>query len=458
MANFSTNAMTETSQSPAPAAAPKRRSPKGGSNTKTKTGPKTEGTGTESPSAAETSTLPAIEVTAAPGATDRVLVTIQQGTLIKAIEAVMSAIPTTQGPEALLDRLRLTTDPVNQTLRLTGFNLVVGLEMSVPANVEGFGDWSSSASKTLSLLRYFPSGPVTLSWSVGEPMSIVSRTAGPFEVTTRLADDCPTIPVPAEPVRLKLKNLQWGLKCVCNSAGTEDYRCVHLNLWQPDNDGDTAGITLTATKQEALLAFYYDIAEGTDFEQPDYAVAIAAAQLQKLVALVTDECQVELSTQGEDVVVRFVIQESQGKLSTATTSTTTVLTCRTDKVEPLSGHEFIPSECPVDISIDRALLVAALNRHAVVADGRAAVTFNVKPGEVALSAAGAGVGSGSDNLSAQVKGDPMTVRFNPELLLECLCALQSGQARLSLSGEAEPIYIRDPERQTLFFVLAAAGQ
>ena len=78
----------------------------------------------------------------------RVLATVQQDVFTKAIETAIGVIPMKQGhTAALLDRLRLTTDPAKQTLKVTGFNLVVGIEVSLSANVEGSGDWTVSANK-----------------------------------------------------------------------------------------------------------------------------------------------------------------------------------------------------------------------------------------------------------------------------------------------------------------------
>jgi|GEM_PF-7099207 len=397
---------------------------------------------------------------------EQVLVTVQQDALTKAIETVSASIPQTQGHAALLDRLRLTTNQAGQTLTLSGFNLIVGMEVTIAANVEGSGDWTVAASKLLNLLRNFPSGPVTLSWTVGKTLSIVSRTAGPFEVTTRLADDCPAIPVPEAPQRFTLIDFQWGLKGAILCAGAEDFRCVHMLFWadtQATEDAPLkAGVTLTSTKKEALLVFYHDVPDGTDLELPDRTASVAGESLRRLVGLLGDQrCEVELDTVStEDVVVRFVLTPtSKQKLVTETpTGVTTIVTCRTDKVEAMNGSGFMPPDpLPVEISVDRHQMIAALQRQAVITNKTAAVTLNVGSNEVTLTSEGAGSDNGTDTLSAQVQGAPMTIKFSPDFLLECLQALQSNQARLSFSGSTEAAYIRDSERETLFFVLAPAG-
>ena len=398
---------------------------------------------------------------------EKVLVTVQQELFTKAIATAHGAIPLVQGHTSLLDRLRLTTDQAKQTLTVTGFNLIVGLEVSLPANVEGSGDWTVSASRLLRLLQNFPTGAVTLSWALGGTMTIVSKTAGPFEVATRLADDCPTIPVPEAPQSFALTNLYWGLKCAILCAGTEDSRCVHMKFWSPtktDKGADSplkAGVTLTSTKKEVVLSFYYDVEAGTDLNLPDRTVSVAGESLQKLVALLEgQQCQVELDTVStEDVVVRFRLSSAKGLIGTESADrTVTTFTCRTDKVEAPNGNDFMPPDSlPVEISIDRGQLVRALYRQAVIADKQAAVALIVSGDDVTLTAEGAGVGHGTDTLSAQVKGQPMTIKFVPELLLECLQALQSNQARLGFSGPTDPAYIRDSEKATLFFVLAPAG-
>ncbi|MBD2034090.1 hypothetical protein H6F76_03380 [Leptolyngbya sp. FACHB-321] len=410
---------------------------------------------------------------------ERVLATVQQAAFTKAIDTTIGVIPLKQGHAALLDRIRLTTDQAAQTLTLTGFNLVLGLEVSIPANVEGSGDWTVNASKLQKLMQNFPTGAVTIGWAPSETMSVVSRTAGPFDVATRLADDCPTIPVPGSPQSFVLKNLRWGLGCALTCAGAEDFRCVHMNFWAPpktkvkaDAAKPTAGVTLTATKQSAVLAYYFDTAEGTDLDLPDRGVAVAGESLQKLMALLNEHpCRVELdSVSSEDVVVRFVITHgsanTQGKTVAQSNetpptltqeATQTVFTCRTDKAESVNGNEFMPPTLPVEISFDRDQMVKALCRQAVFTDKQAAVTLDIGGSEVTLTSAGAGIGNGTDTLSAQVKGGPMAIKFDPELLLECLKQLLSSQARLSMSAATEAAYVRDSERDDLFFVLMPAA-
>jgi hypothetical protein len=252
-----------------------------------------------------------------------------------------------------------------------------------------------------------------------------------------------------------------------------------MNFWAPpktnvkaDAAKPTAGVTLTATKQSAVLAYYFDTAEGTDLDLPDRSVAVAGESLQKLMALLNEHpCRVELdSVSTEDVVVRFVITHgsanTQGKTVAQSNetpptltqeATQTVFTCRTDKAESVNGNEFMPPTLPVEISFDRDQMVKALCRQAVFTDKQAAVTLDIGSCEVTLSSAGAGIGNGTDTLSAQVKGEPMAIKFDPELLLECLKQLLSSQARLSMSAATEAAYVRDSERDDLFFVLMPAA-
>jgi DNA polymerase-3 subunit beta len=430
---------------------------------KTTTGTKQTGTRAKKASKSPDSTTVVpdikveVEVEVEAAAPAHCLITVQQSVLLKAIETVSSTIPMKKGHAGLLDRLRLTTD--GETLKLTGFNLISGLEMSIPANVDGSGDWTVSAEKMQRLVQYFPSGAITLKWAPGEAMSLVSKTAGPFEINTRMADDCPTIPLPEAPQRFELADFRWGLKCVSVCAGEEDHRCIHLSFWQaPEASAEpkTAGITLTATKEEVIVGFYYSVPKGADLDLPDRTVSVAKESIQKLGELMIDRgCCVELDTVStEDVVVRFVLTPTTQETGSAGV---TVLTCRTDKVDPINGNSLSPDDpLPTEISVDCEQLSHALLRQAVITDRRAAVTLEIDNDTVVLTSAGAD-GLGTDTISAQVTGEPLTIKFDPHYLLECLQQVKSSQARLGFTGATTAAYVRDSERHDLFFVLAPAG-
>lgn len=410
-------------------------------------------------------------VTVAPPATtaavepdlDTMVVTVQQEKLLKALTAAAGAVPPV-GKDTLIDRLRLTTDSTNQTLSVAGFNLIIGIAVTMPANVVGTAAWTVSSSRFVQLIQNFPAGAITLTWSPGSCMTVVSKTVGPFEVATRMADDCPTIPLPNEPQRLTLSaQTRWGLGCVLSCAGEEALRCVHMRFWAPTAHAEvtpsltgagavpTAGVTFTAIKQSALLAFFHETPVDTDLEAPDYTVSVAGEVLRKLMGLLNEHpYSVDLDNGStENVVVRFVVTQGD---------TTAVFTCRTDLVDPdnlVDGRVLMPGDQdhPVEISLDRSSIVQSLLRQTVFTDKRRAVVLNVLTGEISLSSSGDGIGSGQDTISAHVKGDAIEIKFNPELLLDALRQIASNQVRLSLSDSTAEAYIRDSERDNLFFVL-----
>ena len=104
-------------------------------------------------------------------------------------------------------------------------------------------------------------------------------------------------------------------------------------------------------------------------------------------------------------------------------------------------RQLIPPKFERQLTVDRKQLMAALERIGVLADLRnniVKLSISGRGQTLALSVEAQEVGSGREEMSAQVTGDELDIAFNVRYLLEGLRALPSSEIQLQCSSATSP--------------------
>ncbi|MEO1182390.1 MAG: DNA polymerase III subunit beta, partial [Cyanobacteria bacterium J06636_28] len=104
-------------------------------------------------------------------------------------------------------------------------------------------------------------------------------------------------------------------------------------------------------------------------------------------------------------------------------------------------RQLIPPKFERQLTVDRKQLMAALERIGVLADQRnniVKLSISGTGQTLALSVEAQEVGSGREEMSAQVTGDDLDIAFNVRYLLEGLRALPSSEIQLQCSSATSP--------------------
>ena len=93
----------------------------------------------------------------------------------------------------------------------------------------------------------------------------------------------------------------------------------------------------------------------------------------------------------------------------------------------------LPKENSKSISVNGEDLSAAISRVAQFADERSrAVRLKLEKGELKLSASSTETGESEDSLETNYNGDPLTIGFNAQYILDFLKAVGAGEVKLDL--------------------------
>jgi len=332
----------------------------------------------------------------------------------------------------VLANVLLTADAATGRLSLTGYDLSLGIQTSLPASVEGSGAITLPARLFSEIVSRLPSdSPITLSCEEGGEQVEISSLSGSYQMRGMPAEDFPDLPLAqsGHPIRLDAEALVRGLRATLfASSGDEAKQIltgVHLQL-----EGDRLECAATDGHRLAVQQLPHALEESAvEAAGEPFAVTVPSRSLRELERLLSGRPSQEplsLFCERGQVVVLWADQ---------------VLTTRSlDGTYPNYG-QLIPQEFGRHLRLNRRAFAASLERVAVLADQHNNVvklTSDPTTGRVVLRADAQDVGSGSEDLAASVEGEAIEIAFNVRYLLDGLKAMAAEEVELRCNGPTTP--------------------
>ena len=335
----------------------------------------------------------------------------------------------------VLANVLLTADAATGRLSLTGFDLNLGIQTSLPAAVEASGAITLPARLFGEIVsRLSADSPLTLSCPEGEEQVELTSLSGTYRMRGMPAEDFPDLPLAQSgvPIRLDAASLVKGLRATLFSSSGDDAKQiltgVHLRLVGEGLEcAATDGHRLAVQRLDKALAPGNEtvLAEG---EEP-FAVTVPARSLRELERLLSgrpsDEPLSLFSERGQ-VVVLWADQ---------------VLTSRTIDGTYPNYRQLLPETFNRRLVLDRRAFTASLERVAVLADQHnnvVKISSDPAAGQVLIRADAQDVGSGSEGVAAVIEGEEIEIAFNVRYLLEGLKAMAADQVVLQCNGPTTP--------------------
>ncbi|MEO1002103.1 MAG: DNA polymerase III subunit beta [Cyanobacteria bacterium J06638_7] len=353
---------------------------------------------------------------------------------LQLVSRAVAARPT----HPVLANVLLTADAGTGRLSLTGFDLNLGIQTSLPAQVEASGAITLPARLFGEIVsRLSADSPIGLHCPEGAEQVELTSITGSYQMRGMPAEDFPDLPLvqTGQPIRLEAEALVKGLRATLfASSGDESKQLltgVHLRL-----EGE--GLESAATDGHRLAVLRLPqggetaATEGEAAGEP-FAVTVPARSLRELERLLSGrQCSEPLSLFCDRGQVVFLWADQ-------------VLTSRSlDGTYPNYG-QLIPASFSRSISLDRRALVAALERVAVLADQHNNVvklSTEAGGGQLQVQADVQDVGRGSEAVAAEISGEPIQIAFNVRYLLDGLKAMACEQVVLHCNAATTPVVLR----------------
>jgi DNA polymerase III subunit beta len=381
------------------------------------------------------------------------------------LSLVSRAVPS-RPTHPVLGNVLLAADTQTQQVRLTAFDLSLGIQTSFAAQVEESGEITIPAKLLNDIVSRLPEGEITLEDTLGttassakevvdngasstsgasSESSIVTLTSasGRYQVRAMDSGEFPALPqVEAGvaihlPVEALFEGLRGSLFATSSDETKQVLTGVHLTMQEDSlefaaTDGHRLAVVQTTNQNVTNDATPSEESrQGADTTSA-LEVTLPARALREL------ERMLAMRQPTDTVALHF----EQGQIIFH--SEDHRLTTRTLEGQYPAYRQLIPRQFQRQITIERRQLLSAVERIAVLADQKNnVVKFSIDSinQQLSLSVEAQDVGSGQESMSAQISGDSVDIAFNVKYLIDGLKALPTSDIQLQINTANSPVIL-----------------
>ncbi|NCJ06468.1 DNA polymerase III subunit beta [Synechococcales cyanobacterium C] len=310
------------------------------------------------------------------------------------------------------------------SLALSVFDLNLGMQVSIPAEIETPGTLTLPARFLNEIVSRLPNSDITLE---AEETSVTLHCgSGRYQMQGLSADEFPELPTlsDVEPLALSVELVLQGLQSTLFSASTDESKQILTGLHLKGAD---TGLEFAATDGHRLAIAQFPESQ---LENP-LSVTIPAKALRELERM--------LSRSPAEVVCRF--DTAQVAFEMTTEQGQERVLCRLLEGQYPNYGQLMPNTFSRQITLDRQQFLSGVERIAVLsARKNNIIRMKIDPEQqqLDLSAEAPEFGSGEESLCAQISGDPLEIAFNVKYLSEGLKAMDSQDIQIQLNAETTP--------------------
>ncbi len=364
-------------------------------------------------------------------------VTLERSSLLKALNHVQRVVER-RNTIPILSNVLLKAD--GDTLTFKATDLDIEVTETTKASVEQSGATTVPAHMLYDIVRKLPDGAEVM-MSIGDTtgLRLVSGrsqfslqmlpesdfpdlTAGEFSHTFRMACD-------------ELKSLIDRTQFAISTEETRYYlNGIYLHTVE---DGGKEMLRAVATDGHRLAQAQSEAPDGAAGMPGIIVPRKAVGEVQKLLEAPDSFVTVELS----DTKIRFTVDS-------------VVLTSKLIDGTFPDYNRVIPSGNDKELSIDRAVFSAAVDRVSTISSDRGrAVKLSLSEGQLVLTVNNPDSGSAEEELAVGYSSDPLDIGFNSRYLLDITSQLTGEETSFMLADPGSPTLIRDKGVEGALYVL-----
>jgi len=344
---------------------------------------------------------------------------VERDVLADAVAWVSRAVPS-RPPVPVLAGVRIVVDAAG-TVTLSSFDYEVAARSEFAAEVDTEGEALVSGRLLREIANALPHKPVQFVLD-GTKVSVTCG-ASRFTLATMPVDQYPNLPeLPERTGVVDGAALQQAVAQV-TSAASRDETLPILTAVRLEIEGSTISLLATDRYRLALRELEWKPAK-SDVS----TVALVRAKTISDTAKALGSGEVDLSL-GEGTGVDLIGFSAGGLVTTS----------------QLMDGDYPPvrrlfrDENPITAVVRTQDLIDATRRVSLVAERNASVRLAFAEGEVVLDAGQTDDAQASEALEATLSGDPITVAFNPQYLLDGLGALSTEYVQFGFLQETKPV-------------------
>lgn len=323
-------------------------------------------------------------------------------------------------------------------LILTGYDLEIGINTSVKANVEEQGAIILNAKVLCEILRRIPNDSIIVE-ADERNLAVIRSGDIKYEIMGIAADEYPELPTVKGgfPIVINQKILREMVRQTIFAVATTDSKVVYT------------GIKFELTKGEIKLVavdgFRMAIRkEKIDYQGEDTTFIVPSKTLSEVVKLAVSEEDDGYVSIG--VGSRHILFETEGY----------TIVSRLLEGEFLNYKAAIPVTVSTTVKIDTKSFIDSVERTSLIITDRTkslvSCIFDGEDNSVRVNSV-TSLGTANDKISAEIEGNKVEIGFNNRYLLDALRACDSDIVRIELNGSVSPILILPPEGDDFIFLV-----
>ncbi|MFE4107283.1 DNA polymerase III subunit beta [Almyronema epifaneia] len=343
------------------------------------------------------------------------------------LSLVSRAVPS-RPSKPVLGNVLLKADETAQQVMLTGFDESLGIQTCFAAQVEQAGRLTLPAKLLGDIVSRLSAEDLVLEAPEAETVLTLTCSSGHYEVRGLSAEEYPNLPEveAGQSAELSPEILLEGLRGALFAASADETKQVLTGVHLLS---EAATLEFAATDGHRLAVV----------QTPDQPAAAAAETAIEVTvpgkALRELERIVQLHQGSEAIALKFdptqvIFELGQQRITT-----------RLLEGQYPNYRQLIPRQFSRQMTIDRKLFVAALERIAVLADQKnniVKLSLDNERQAIALTVEAQEVGSGRENVTAQITGDSLDIAFNVRYLLDGLKVINTSEVQLQCNSATSP--------------------
>ena len=365
-----------------------------------------------------------------------------QNALNNQLSLVSRAVPTRPN-RPVLGNVLVTADAPSQTVTLVGFDEVLGIQTGFSAQVTEGGVLTLPAKLLSDIVALITDETITLESDPDHTAVTLTSATGHYQVRGLGAEDYPALPTVegGETLALSAEALLNGLKGSLFATSGDETKQVLTGVHLLSN---ADGLEFAATDGHRLAVV--KTGDGLDVQGDNgIDLTLPAKALRELERMVqnynsTEPVQVYL----DQVQVLFDLGHQR-------------LTTRLLEGQYPNYRQLLPKQFSHQITFNRRDLMASLGRIAVLASQKnniIKVSLNQAQQQVSLTVEAQELGSGQEDLPAQITGDDLDIAFNVTYLLDGLKSFDTQAVQMQCNTSTSPAVLTPlGEKQITYLVM-----
>ncbi len=356
-------------------------------------------------------------------------------TLQHGVQVVHRAV-STKNPLPVLSGILLKTE--NNRLSLTATDLELGIECSVPVNVEKEGGVILPARYLSEIVRRLPDVRINIEVN-SENNTLIKYGESEFNLLGMPADEFPILPaIDSESVLvIKQELFKNMIKQVVLATSADDNRPIFTGILMEIESDSNIRMVATDTHRLAYRSAKLENGERKKFEK---AVIIPGKTLNELSRILTGE--------GEDLQIAFgenqVVFEIPG----------VKFISRLIEGQFPNYKQVIPQGCKTKIRIRTRELLDSTERASLLAkEGTNIVKMNVSEEKLTITSNSPEIGKIEEHIHIKMEGEATQIAFNSKYIIDVLKVIDSEEVFLELTGSLSPGIIKPTESENYLYLI-----